>query len=329
MLENKLAIASVSLGGHASHTLPEKITAAAQNGFAGIEITYPDLQGYAASLDLSMLTTAQKVKALCREAKIHILALASFQNFEGSLLSLAVRLEKAEKWLEIARMLGAEHLQVPSNYERVINVDHQLIVSELRQLADLASAKEPIIKVAYENLAWSSHCTLWQQALSIVQEVDRENFGLCLDSFHLSTFLWADPYSVDGRQSEGTGRLEESLRELARDCPVERLFYLQLSDGERMDPPYSESHPWYDPSLEVGHVWSNEARPFPLEIQYGAYMPAQEIARAFLIELGFRGWVSLETFDRRMRKKENTPNHNAKRGAVAWQTLRQKLSTDQ
>nr|KAK5448881.1 hypothetical protein LTR18_001969 [Exophiala xenobiotica] len=325
MLENKLAIVSVSLGQHTSHTLTDKIAGAAHAGFAGIEIAYPDLEAYAAALSVSMLVSARQIGDFCKEKEIHVLAFASFQNYEGSPLPLSDRLEKAEKWLELARALGAEHLQMPSNYERVINNHHQVMVSELRQLADRASAKRPIIKIAYENLAWSSHCTTWQEALVIVQEVDRDNFGLCLDSFHLSTFLWADPYSTSNRQPNGDETLEESLRALAQDCPLDRLFYLQLSDGERMDPPYSESHPWYSPSLEVGHVWSNEARPFPLETEYGAFMPVQEIAQAFLVGLGFKGWVSLETFDRRMRKKENGPGQNAKRGAAAWQNLSDRI----
>ncbi len=295
-------------------------------GFAGIEITYPDLEGHATSLSVSMLQAARQIRALCQEKGIHVLAFASFQNYEGSLVPLSERLEKAERWLEIARTLGAEHLQIPSNYERVINNDHQLMVSELRQLADRAAAKDPVIKVAYENLAWSSHCRLWQEALRIVEEVDRDNFGLCLDSFHLCTFLWADPYSPSGRQQDGNQKLQESLGELVKNCPVNRLFYLQLSDGERLDPPYSEQHPWYDPSLEVGHVWSNEARPFPLETEYGAFMPVEEVSRAFLVDLGFKGWVSLETFDRRMKQQENGPAENAKRGAAAWQKLRERLS---
>jgi hypothetical protein len=142
----------------------------------------------------------------------------------------------------------------------------------------------------------------------------------------LSTFLWADPYSPSSRQTNGDERLKESLRILVKDCPLDKLFYLQLSDGEPTDPPYSKSHSWYDPLLEPGHVWSNEARPFPLETEYGAFMPVQEISQAFLVDLGFTGWVSLETFDRRMRKKENGPIQNAKRGATAWQNLRERLS---
>jgi sugar phosphate isomerase/epimerase len=325
MLENQLAIASVSLGQHSSHTLPLKIRAAAESGFSGLEITYPDLESYAATLSCPILDAAQQVSDLCKALGILVIALVSFQNFEGNKSSLGKRLKEAARWLTIARTMKAEYLQVPSTYDRDINNDHEVIVSELRQLSDLASASKPVIKIAYENLAWSTHCTLWQDALVIVQEVNRDNFGLCLDSFHLSTALWADPFNLSGRQPHGKEGLEASLHAFVKDCPLDKIFYIQLSDGELMDPPYSEDHPWYDPKLEVGHVWSNEARPFPLETEYGAYMPVQEIAQAFLVDKGFSGWVSLETFDRRMREEVNDPIQNARRGIKAWQHLKSKL----
>jgi hypothetical protein len=44
--KNKLAIASVSLGMHATHSLPEKILAASRNHFSGIEIVYSDLEAW-------------------------------------------------------------------------------------------------------------------------------------------------------------------------------------------------------------------------------------------------------------------------------------------
>ncbi|TVY53528.1 3-dehydroshikimate dehydratase [Lachnellula suecica] len=185
------------------------------------------------------------------------------------------------------------------------------------------------MKIAYENLAWSTHCSLWQEALEIVNEVDRENFGLCLDSFHIAVSLWADPFTPSGRQVNGDERLEESMQLFVDTCPVEKIFYLQLSDGECMDPPYSESHPWYDPTLEVGHVWSNEARPFPLETEYGAYMPVEAIARAFLVGKGFSGWLSLETFDRRMKEEKNDPSANARRAAESWRHLKERLAEGQ
>ena len=325
MISNKLAIVSVSLGQHSSHTLPHKIAAAAQNGISGLEITYPDLEFYSIGLSIPILDAALKIKDLCSENGIIVISLASFQNFEGHVSPLKERLAKASSWLAIARNLGAEYLQVPSSYDSNINGDHEVIVSELRQLSDLAGASRPVIKIAYENLAWSTHCTLWQDALKIVCEVDRDNFGLCLDSFHLSTALWADPFSLSGQQPNSNKRLEESLQLFVKNCPLDKIFYIQLSDGELLDPPYSESHPWYDRDLAVGHVWSNEARPFPLENDYGAYMPVQTIAQAFLVDKGFSGWVSLETFDRRMREEKNDPTQNARRAVSAWWHLKQRL----
>ena len=325
MIDNKLAIASVSLGQHSSHTLPKKIVAAAQNGISGMEITYPDLEFYANSLSIQMLDAAPKIKKICSENGITIISFAAFENFEGYPSPLNERLAKASYWLTITRALGAEYLQVPSTYVTNINGDRKVIVNELRQLSDLAAAYKPVIKIAYENLAWSTHCTLWQDALEIVQQVDRENFGLCLDSFHIAVALWGDPFSPSGRQPNGDKRLEESMKLFVKTCPVDKIFYIQLSDGELMDPPYSQSHPWYNPNLAVGHVWSNEARPFPLEKDYGAYMPVQEIAQAFIVDTSFSGWVSLESFDRRMREEKNGPTQNAKRAISSWRHLRERL----
>lgn len=289
MLDNKLAIASVSLGEHVSHILPRKIAAAARKGFAGIEITYPDLEAHAKSISASIVDAAWHVRHLCEEHDISVIAFASFQNFEGNKSPLEQRLSTAREWLTITRALGAEHMQMPAIYIRDILDDHELMVRELQQLADLASESEPVIKLAYENLGWSTHCWLWQQALQMVLDVDRPNFGLCLDSFHFCVALWADAFNSSGRQIDGDGKLRKSLQEFVRDCPKEKIFYVQISDGERMDPPYSEKHPWYDPSLQVGHVWSDHARPFPLEVDYGAYMPVQEITQGFLIDKGFTG----------------------------------------
>lgn len=321
MTLNRLAIASPSLGQHWTHTLPQKIVAAAEVGIEGIEITHPDLSDYATASSKSILEAARNIRKLCAEKRLVILAFASFQNFEGQTSPLAERLHTAREWLAITHALGAAHLQVPSNYDRSANGDPDIIKSDLQQLADLAGAYSPAIKIAYENLGWGTHCLLWQQALQIVRDVNRENFGLCLDSFHFCAALWGDPYDRKGIQLNGRRKLEHSLREMITQLPLKKLFYLQLSDGELMDPPYSAEHPWYDPTLEPGHVWSNEARPFPLETELGAYMPVHDIARAFLVDLGYTGWVSLETFDRRMRVEEQGPVQNARRAVKSWEAL--------
>lgn len=329
-INNKLAVGSLSLGRHDSHTLPQKISACVQNGIQGIEITYPDLQLHASALSSSLEDAARDVKKICAENNIYILSFAAFENYEGNPTPLETRLNKARQWLNLARLMGAEHLQVPSSFDRSFSTDRKVIISELRALADLAASEQPVIKIAYENLGWSTHCWLWQQALSIAQEVDRDNFGLCLDSFHEAVALWADPFNETGIQEQGEAKLARTLQELAKDLPLDKLFYLQLSDGEPMpNRPYSKDHPWYDASLEPGHVWSNEARPFPLEKAYGAYMPVEQITKAFLQDLGYKGWVSLETFDRRMRKEQEVPAKNAKRAAESWVLLKRQLSKGQ
>ena len=326
MLQNKLAIASVSLGQHDAHTLPLKIVAAAEAGIRGIEITRPDLDHYANTLTLPILEAARKIRQLCAEERLEIIAFASFQNFEGQNSPLPDRLQAAREWLAIADNLGAVHLQVPSNFDRSANADRQVVASDLRQLCDLAKTLSPVVKIAYENLGWGTHCSTWQHALQIVQDVDRDNFGLCLDSFHFCVALWADPFNKSGKQSGADEKLSKSLEMLVKQLPVEKLFYLQLSDGERLDPPYSQAHPWYDPTLEPGHVWSNEARPFPLETEYGGYMPVKEVAHAFMVELGYTGWVSMETFDRRMKSAHQGPSQNARRAVRSWETMRSHLS---
>lgn len=326
----KLAIASPSLGQHKSHTLPQKIIAAAQNDIRGLEITFPDLQAYASSQSLGLEEAAQDIKAKCAEAPgdLQIVSLCPFENFEGHQSPISERLATAKQWLKVARALGAEYLQVPSAFDKSSSTDAAMIVDELIQLADLAASEQPVIRIGYENLAWSTHCCTWRDAVRIVRDVDRPNFGLCLDSFHLAVTLWGDPYSSTGIQPNGPRQLAESLQELIKECPRDKVFYVQLSDGERMNPPYSTAHPWFDPALEVGHVWSNEARPFPLETECGAYMPVVELAEAFLKGMGFEGWVSLETFDRRMREPEMGPERNAERAKKSWGRLADAMKAD-
>jgi sugar phosphate isomerase/epimerase len=263
MLQNKLAIASVSLGQHLAHTLPLNITAAAEAGIRGIEITRLDLGNYASASSLPILEAARNVRQLCADERPEIIAFASFQNFEGQNSPLPDRLQIAHDWLAIADTLGALHLQVLSNFDRSANADRQVIASDLQQLRDLARILSPVIKIAYENLGWGTNCSLWQHALQIVQAVDRDNFGLCLNSLHLCVALWADPFSKSGKQPHGNDKLRKSLQALDKRLPLEKLFYLQLSNGELLDPPCSEAHPWYDATLEPAHVWSNEAGHFP------------------------------------------------------------------
>lgn len=328
MLSNKLAIASLSLGQNpSSHHLDEKIKVAAETGYKGIEIVYSELQAFSDSQSVSVLEGAKKIRALCQKLNLGVVSLAPFDNYEGDTSSLSSRLAKATHWAGVARVLGATYIQIPSNFKPDAIGDRGIVISELRQLADIGSAEEPVVSIAYEYLSWGTHCSTWETALEYVNEVDRPNFGLCLDTFHEATKLWGDLFVPSGRFPDADAVLRKSLDRFVAACPAEKIFFIQLSDGEKFDPPFSKSHPWYVEGEAPQFTWSRHARPFPFEQDKGAYLPVCEIAEAWICRMGFKGWVSLEIFDRRMKDGDSQIGTAARRGLRSWETLLEKLST--
>lgn len=330
MVSNKIAIATVSLGQHATHTLDQKILAAAQHGFAGIELVYPDLSAYAETNNLSMSTAAENIKELCADHKLAIVSLAPFENFEGSTTPLEERLEIARHWIGIARKLGALYLQIPSHYKAEESTgDEALRISDLQKLADIGSAEQPVVSIAYEALSWGTHYSTWEDSLYVVEKVNRSNFGLCLDNFHVITKLWASAFEESGKFPNADNDLAQSLRRFKDHCPLDKIFYLQFSDGELFDPPFSDKHPWYLQGEAPEFTWSKHARPFPLESELGGYMPVVGVARTWIVESGFEGWVSLEVFDRRMREEGFSMDTAARRGIESWGKVKAELEGSQ
>jgi sugar phosphate isomerase/epimerase len=329
MITNKLAIGSLSLGQHPSHALDHKVRLAAQAGFAGVEIVFSDLEKFSQTKGLSIFEGARRIRAICDENGLSILSLAPFENYEGDRSPLIDRLQKASQWIEIARILHAPFLQVPAQYGVDAIGDEDIITRELRQLCDLGSSKQPLVSIAYEPMSWSTCHSTWESSLKLVESVSRENFGLCLDTFHIITKLWADPFAPSGKYPDADNILRDSLSRFLRECPPEKIFFVQLSDGERFDPPFSKDHPWYVEGEAPQFTWSKHARPFPYETELGAYMPVAEVARAWIVETGFKGWVSLEIFDRRMRDKDSNVEYAAMRAMESWKKLKHELDVTQ
>lgn len=317
----KIAISTPSLGQHQNHALDDKIRCAARNGFKGIEIVYADLESYAHSHQTSMLCSADEIRDLCQQLNVNVLSLAPFENFEGSNVALAERLEKAKTWIQLASRLGATYLQVPAQYDEDCRSNHAVVVSDLQRLADLASSIDPNIAIAYEPMSWSVHNSTWQEAFDTIKAVDRDNLGLCLDSFHIVTKLWASPFEQSGIYPNGKESLSQSLERFKRNFPLEKLFYVQLSDGERFNPPFSKNHPWYLEGEAPEFTWSRHARPFPLETDLGGYMPITQFLQTCVADKGFHGWISLEIFDRRMREESFKIETAASRGKISWANL--------
>ncbi|KAL4995622.1 xylose isomerase-like protein [Aspergillus recurvatus] len=320
-LPNNIAIGTSCLGLNHTHRLDDKIRAAAEQGFQGLEIVYTDLDRYSKAHNLPILTGAKQIRQLADDLGVALISLAPFENFEGTRTPLKERLAVAAHWLDLARVLGASYLQIPSQYGADSVGDEAVIISEMQQLADLASSSSHVVSIAYEPLSWGVWYSTWDDALRLTQLVDRDNFGLCLDTFHEITKLWASPFSESGVYPDGPEKLAASLRRFVERIPINKLFYVQLSDAERFNPPFSRSHPWCIEGEPAEFTWSKHARPFPLEGEFGGYTPVVDVMRAWVVDSGFKGWVSMEIFDRRMRNGAYEIETAARRAWSSWEKV--------
>ncbi|KAL4984721.1 xylose isomerase-like protein [Aspergillus falconensis] len=324
-----LSYATVSLGSPSTSStipLPQKLSALHLAGFNGIELGFPDLLAYACTLhnrsvsetDYDALRiAAAEVKKLCMAHGLEILMLQPFSNFEGwprGSKERADAFERARGWISIMEACGTSMLQVGSSdtpLEKMAQASGSErgqvqgpradIVADLRELADLLAAKG--FRLAYENWCWSSHAPNWKDVWEIVSAVDRDNIGLCLDTFQSAGGEWGDPTTASGRiedmdidEKELSRRFESSMAELAATIPPEKIYLLQISDayipldGERRARPLEKGV--VDGTAPRGR-WSHDYRPMPYD---GGYLPIEAVGKAVL-KTGFRGWFSVEIFD--------------------------------
>jgi sugar phosphate isomerase/epimerase len=311
------------LGLHPSHTLPEKIHAAASASFSAIEIVYKELEDYAISQEpaLSIRDAAEVIAKLCSSENLAVLSLNPFKNFEGHNSPLKDRLESARDWIEIAAFLGAKYLQVPSQFDAENSSgDWPRMVADLQELSALAASYS--LSIAYEAVAWGTYIDTWEESLRMVQDVNRVNFGLCLDSFHVAARVWGDVTVKSGMREDADSALQKSLDRFVETCPTDKIFYVQLSDGERFLPALTPEHRFYSEDLHPSICWSRNMRPFPLEEELGAYLPITAISHAWLKRKGWKGVVSMEIFDWRMRENESQrPDENVRRAVDSLRKL--------
>ncbi|WP_017586058.1 sugar phosphate isomerase/epimerase and 4-hydroxyphenylpyruvate domain-containing protein [Nocardiopsis ganjiahuensis] len=196
------SIATVSLSG----TLEEKLSAAAEVGFDGVEIFENDL--------IASPLAPREIRALAGELGLTIDLYQPFRDFEGvDDTRLAANLRRAEAKFALMVELGVDTLLVCSNATPSAIGDDARSATQLRALAETA---EPYgVRVAYEALAWGSHVSTYGHSWRIVEAADHPSLGVCLDSFHILS-----------RDDDPAG---------IRDIPAEKIFFLQLADAPRMD----------------------------------------------------------------------------------------------
>ncbi len=334
----KLAITSMSLGRcYAGHSLAKKLDAAQRYGYQGIELFHEDLADLAekASCDVPCLTgpspaaqlaAARQIRLMCAARGIEVVCLQPFAHYDG-LLDRAEHeshLQKLILWIELARQLNTDLIQVPASFLPADQVSDSLdqIVSDLRKIADIGLQAQPPIRFAYESLCWSTRIDTWELCWEVVKRVDRPNFGMCLDTFNIAGRIYADPTVVSGKTANADEIVRQSIARLVAEVDVSKVFYVQVVDAEKLKEPLAPGHPFYHPQQPLRMSWSRNCRLFYGEKDRGAYLPVKDIARAFFHGLGFEGWVSLELFNRRMGDEgPEVPEELGRRGAISWAKL--------
>jgi len=325
------AIATISLGrSSAGHGLITKIRRAALAGFLGVEIFFECLEHYACEIEgrkttasrEALLEASQRVNEVCGELRVTVVCLMPFMNFEG-LLDEHERKEKFDLlqfWFELCQVLGTDLIQIPTNARpHGTTGDPERVASDLRTAAELGLQQSPPIRFAYEAVAWGSHFDTWDQTWAVVRQVNLPNFGLCLDVFHIAGRVWADPSALSGMTENCEEDLKRSLERLVREVDPEKIFYVQLGDAERLDKPIVPGHPLFEEGINPRMSWSRNARLYAFETDLSGYLPVERICRAIFVQLGWKGWVSMEMFHKSLYETDTElVGKLATRAASSW-----------
>ncbi|WP_324729122.1 3-dehydroshikimate dehydratase QuiC [Pseudomonas chlororaphis] len=192
------SIATVSLSG----TLPEKLEAIAAAGFDGVEIFENDLLYYDGS--------PREIRQMCADLGIAITLFQPFRDFEGCRRDRLQRnLERAERKFDLMQELGTDLVLVCRNAAADSVGDRQILVDDLRLLAERAGSRG--LRIGYEALAWGRHVNTYQQVWDIVREADHPSLGVLLDSFHTLS-LKGDPAAI-------------------AEIPGDKIFFVQMADA--------------------------------------------------------------------------------------------------
>lgn len=262
----KKSIATVCLSGD----LRQKIEAAGRAGFDGIEIFENDLMLYHES--------PAAVRRMAQDQGLEIVALQPFRDFECMPAErMAANFQRAERKFDLMEELGTAALLVCSNVSPQCINDPARAIEDFRELAERAATRG--FRVGYEALAWGRHVRDYQQAWDIVNGVDRDNFGIVLDSFH----IFARNLDL----------------ELLAEIPGDRIAIVQIADAPVLD-------------MDVLQ-WSRHFRCFPGQGDFPVVNFMKAVAKT-----GYEGYLSHEIFNDAFRSSPCRPTAADGKRSMIW-----------
>ncbi|CZT16458.1 related to dehydroshikimate dehydratase [Ramularia collo-cygni] len=322
------AVCSHSLGRAWLHSLPSKLDQASHYNLS-IELFYEDLYYIAKTLPggptpQNHLSAAHYIRQLCDERNISIICLQPFMHYDGLIdrTRHAERIEEMKNWIQMAGILGTSLIGIPSTFlpEEEVSGDVELITRDLQEVADLGAPYG--VQFAYEALSWGTHVDTWEASWEIVKRVDRDNFGLCLDTYNMAGRVYADPTSPTFKTPNAESEMTASLTRLINTVDVRKIAFVQVVDAEKLTSPLLPGHEFYDPTQCARMSWSRNCRLFYGEEDRGAYLPIKAILKAILVDLGFEGYLSAEMFNRSLVDGDSgVPERHARRVWQSWEKI--------
>jgi sugar phosphate isomerase/epimerase len=258
--------------------LEAKLRAVRGAGFTQIMLNATDVVGHPGGEQVAIDAV--------RASGLRVTGFQVLRDFEGLSGRLhAYKVDIAKAMLEMCAALGSRVLLVCSSASPHATNDAKKMVLDFQKLAMLAVPFG--IRIAYEALSWGRHVNEFPQAWEIVQDADRANLGLALDSFHIFA------------TATGLERLPE--------VDPRKVFLVQLSDFM-----WQETH-----SPEERIETARHSRVFPGEGVHSAQVAA--LVRQ-LDEMGYRGDYSFEVFNDDYRQLPLPVVAARARDSVKWVT---------
>ena len=163
---------SITLAG----PLEAKLRAVREAGFGQIMLSARDVVGHPGGQAAAV--------AAVRASGLRVTGFQVLRDFEGLSGHLhAYKVDVAKAMLAMCHALGSRVLLACSSTSTHATGEPESLVRDLQKLAMLAL---PLgVRVAYEALSWGRYVDQFPQAWTLVEQADRSNLGLAIDSFHI------------------------------------------------------------------------------------------------------------------------------------------------
>ena len=186
-------------------SLESKLDANVAAGFTQITLWAKDLVGHPDGYEAALNEV--------RLSGLRVNAIQVMRDYEGLSGPLhRYKIETVKTMLKLCEAVGAERLLICSSTSAHASGDFDHIAADLRKVAMLAT---PLgIRVGFEALSWGRHVNDFALSWEIVQRADRDNLGVCIDSFHVLANCGLNGTDFDALAT----------------IPGERIAFVQLSD---------------------------------------------------------------------------------------------------